>query len=47
MVWSFLLTLTKSYQLTVLLMSVFVVIGWLIFVFRNKLSLLLIKEKGV
>ena len=40
-VWSFLLTLTKSYQITVLVMSVFVLIGACIFIFRHKLMLVM------
>ena len=41
--WSFLLTLTESYKVTVLVMSVFVVLGGVIFTFRHKLALILSK----
>ena len=40
-IWSFLLALTKSYQMTVLVMSMFVVIGACIYIFRHKLIVVL------
>ncbi len=46
MVWSFLLTLTKSYKITVLSMSIFVIIGACIFLFRHKLVLMISKKEG-
>ncbi len=43
-IWSFFLTLTNSYKLSVLFMSGFVLIGACIFTFRDKLNLILSKE---
>ncbi len=40
-IWSALLTLTKDYQITVLLMNGFIIIGGLIYIFREKIILLI------
>ncbi|RUM59063.1 MAG: hypothetical protein DSY66_02140 [Persephonella sp.] len=40
-IWSALLTLTKDYQTTVLLMNGFIIIGGLIYVFRERIILLI------